>query len=122
MRRRYRQRARYDRLTRTGSRPFHERWTDNPTSRGAGSAPHYHPIEHYVTVLKGTWWVGTGDEFAPGKAVPLKVGGFMKHPIDEHHFDGAKDEEVILQITGYGPTKTTYLRPQDGRFGPSLQR
>jgi hypothetical protein len=33
-----------------------------------------------------------------------------------HHFDGAKEEEVIVQIVGYGPTSTTRLRPQQGSY------
>jgi len=27
------------------------------------------------------------------------------------HFDGAKDEEVIVQITGIGPGATTLVKP-----------
>jgi quercetin dioxygenase-like cupin family protein len=30
---------------------------------GVMSTPHYHPEARYVTVLKGTWWAGTGDKF-----------------------------------------------------------
>jgi hypothetical protein len=88
--------------------------------RGTMSRPHYHREDRYAVVLKGTWWTGTGGDFVPDKTVPVPVGGFMKHPAGEHHFDGAKDEEVILQIVGYGPSTTTRLRPQDGNYGPSL--
>ena len=35
--------------------------------------------------------------------VPLKAGSYKKHPAKAVHFDGAKDEEVIVQITGIGP-------------------
>ena len=31
--------------------------------------------------------------------------------------DGAKDEEVIVQITGYGPSSTTPIAPAEGAFG-----
>ena len=31
----------------------------------------------------------------------------MFHPAGFHHYDGAKDEEVIVQIMGMGPVKTT---------------
>jgi len=34
----------------------------------------------------------------------------MKHPAHAHHFDGAKDQEVIVQIIGYGPSSTTFIR------------
>jgi quercetin dioxygenase-like cupin family protein len=27
---------------------------------GHMSRPHFHPNDRFITVLKGTWWVGTG--------------------------------------------------------------
>ena len=89
---------------------------------GTMSRPHYHREDRYAVVLKGTWWTGTGSEFAPDKTVPIPVGSFMKHPAGENHFDGAKEEEVILQIVGVGPSSTVRLRPQDGNYGPSLKK
>ena len=66
-------------------------------------------------------WVREADgSFAPRETVALPAGGYMLHPAGEVHFDGAKDEEVIVQLVGYGPSSTTRLRPQDGNFGPSL--
>jgi quercetin dioxygenase-like cupin family protein len=88
---------------------------------GLMSRPHFHPDDRYAVVLKGTWWTATGDTFDPDSAVPLKPGGFMKHPAGGHHYDGAKDEEVILQLTGYGPSGTTLLHPEDGHVGHSLK-
>jgi hypothetical protein len=89
---------------------------------GVMSRNHFHGEDRYLVVLKGTWYTGTGDEFAPDATIPVKTGGFMMHPKGERHFDGAKDEEVILEIIGMGPTSTTRLRPQDGNFGPSVRR
>ncbi len=86
---------------------------------GLMSRPHFHPDDRYAVVLKGTWWTGTGDTFDPATTVPVKAGGFMKHPALGHHFDGAKDEEVILQLIGYGPGGTTMIHPEDGHTGPS---
>lgn len=86
------------------------------------SSNHFHQEDRYAVVLKGTWYTGSGDEFAPDKTVPLKPGSFMKHPAGGHHFDGAKDEEVIVQIVGYGPTSTTRLRPQEGSYISSKKK
>ena len=73
--------------------------------------PHWHPDERHVTVLKGTWYTGTGDTFDPEHAVLLKAGSYMMHPAKAVHWDGAGgDEEVIVQVIGYGPSGTT---PQD---------
>ena len=89
---------------------------------GVMSRPHYHQEDRHAVVIKGTWYTGTGEAFAPDKTTPLETGSYMLHPAGEIHFDGAKDEEVIVQIIGYGPSSTVRLRPQDGAFGPSLSR
>jgi hypothetical protein len=89
-------------------------------SPGVMTRPHVHNEDRYVAVLQGTWWVGTGNEFAPDKTTPLKPGSFMKHPAGAQHFDGAKDEEVILQIVGMGVTGTTLVKPEAGMIGSSL--
>jgi hypothetical protein len=79
---------------------------------GQGSRPHYHNQDRYVTVIKGTWWVALGpdgDTYNPDKMTPMKPGSFVFHPAYGHHCDGAKDEEVIVQIMGMGPVTTTNL-------------
>lgn len=73
---------------------------------GQTSRPHYHTGDRYVTVIKGTWWTGEGDVFQPDKMVPIKQGGMMFHPAGLHHYDGAKDEPVTVQIMGIGPIET----------------
>jgi quercetin dioxygenase-like cupin family protein len=88
-------------------------------SPGAMTRPHWHPEDRYVTVLSGTWYAGEGDAFEPDKTVPLKPGSFMMHPAKAHHFDGAKDEEVIVQIVGIGPSATNLVDPKQGNTGRS---
>ena len=78
--------------------------------------PHYHPEDRHVTVLKGTWYTGTGVIVDVGKAVPLEPGSYMFHPAKAVHWDGAKDEEVIVQITGIGPAPTILATPGDKVF------
>lgn len=91
-------------------------------SPGTMTRPHWHPEARYVTVISGTWYTGEGDGFDPDKTVPLKPGSFMLHPPKAHHFDGAKDEEVVVQIIGIGPSKTTLVDPKQGNTGRSLKR
>jgi quercetin dioxygenase-like cupin family protein len=83
------------------------------------STNHRHREDRHGVVLKGTWWTGTGDTFDPGKTVPLKAGSYMMHPAGESHFDGAKDEEVILQLIGYGPSETTKVRESEKLYRSS---
>jgi hypothetical protein len=78
----------------------------NRFAAGNTSRPHYHDQDRYVTVIKGTWYTDEGDVFRADKMVPIKTGGFMFHPAGYHHYDGAKDEEVVVQIMGMGPVKT----------------
>jgi hypothetical protein len=83
------------------------------------SRPHFHGEARYATVIKGTWYTGEGDSFNPNGTVPLKAGSFMEHPAGTHHFDGAKGEEVIVQLMGTGPSSTTKIDPSKGLFSPS---
>jgi hypothetical protein len=67
------------------------------------SVPHFHPNDRFIMVLKGTWWMGTGTKFDPASMVPLPTGTFVTHFANQVHYDGAKDQEVVLLISGEGP-------------------
>jgi hypothetical protein len=78
------------------------KWT-----KGHMSHPHFHPNDRYITVISGTWWVGTGAKFDPASTFPIKAGSFVTHYAKQIHYDGAKDEDVVLQIVGMGPATST---------------
>ena len=71
------------------------------------SHPHFHPNDRFIYVISGTWWVGTGTKFDPDSTVPLPPGSFAKHFGKEVHYDGAKDEDTVLEIVGEGPATST---------------
>jgi quercetin dioxygenase-like cupin family protein len=72
------------------------------------SRPHFHPNDRYITVLQGTWWVGTGSKFDPDKGtMPMPAGSFVTHFGKQVHWDGAKDEDTVLLIMGEGPATST---------------
>ena len=71
------------------------------------SRPHFHPNDRFITVISGTWWVGTGTKFDPDNTVPLPPGSFALHHGKEVHYDGAKDEDTVLEIVGEGPATAT---------------
>ena len=72
------------------------------------SHPHFHPHDRFITVLKGTWYVGTGNTWDPaGATVALPAGSFVTHVGKEVHWDGAKDEDAVLLIVGEGPATAT---------------
>lgn len=70
---------------------------------GTYSNPHYHPNDRHVTVISGVWYTGTGNEIDWSKAVPLHPGSYMLHPGGAVHWDGAMEEEVVVEIKGLGP-------------------
>jgi len=78
------------------------KWTAHHMSR-----PHFHPNDRFITVISGTWWVGTGPKFDPDSTVPLPPGSFVKHFGKQIHYDGAKDGDTVLEIVGEGPATAT---------------
>ncbi|MGH9732596.1 MAG: cupin domain-containing protein [Candidatus Acidiferrales bacterium] len=83
------------------------KWTPHHMSH-----PHWHPNDRFITVLSGTWWVGTGTKFDPDNTVPMPTGTFVKHFGKQVHYDGAKDEEAVLEIVGEGPDTATPAKGQ----------
>ncbi|MEC4748444.1 cupin domain-containing protein [Methylomicrobium sp. Wu6] len=71
------------------------------------SKPHSHPNDRFITVISGTWWVGTGSDYNPDNLQPVPAGSFVTHFGNEIHYDGAKNEDTILQIVGIGPATST---------------
>jgi hypothetical protein len=71
------------------------------------SHPHFHPNDRFITVVKGTWWVGSGTKYDPNNTVPMPAGSFVTHFGKQVHFDGAKDEDAVLLIVGEGPATAT---------------
>ena len=71
------------------------------------SRPHFHPNDRFITVIQGTWWVGTGTKFDPSNTVPMPAGTFVTHFGKQVHWDGAKDEDTVLLIMGEGPATAT---------------
>jgi quercetin dioxygenase-like cupin family protein len=74
---------------------------------GAFSRPHFHPNDGFVTVLKGTLWVGTGTKFDPNSTVPMPAGTVMQHFGKQVHYQGAKNDEALIMVTGEGPATAT---------------
>jgi hypothetical protein len=71
------------------------------------SHPHFHPNDRYITVLSGTWWVGTGTKFDPDSTVPMPPGSYVTDFAKGIHYDGAKDGDAVIEIVGEGPATMT---------------
>jgi uncharacterized cupin superfamily protein len=76
--------------------------TINKFSNGF-NRPHYHPSDRFSFVLQGTWWVGTGAKFDPDNTVAMTPGTVVTHTRKGVHFDGSKEGDALVLITGIGP-------------------
>src|SRR5882724_9734918 len=63
--------------------------------------------DRFFVVVSGTWWMGTGERFDPASTVAAPAGSYVIHYGGKVHYDGAKDEETIIQVWGMGPATAT---------------
>ena len=85
-------------------------------SAGWKDPPHWHPDEvRTVVVLSGTLYFGSGDKWDESKFRAYPAGTFYSEPSKAPHFTWAKDGEVIIQITGVGPSGKTFI-PTSTRY------
>jgi hypothetical protein len=63
---------------------------------------HFHPNDRFITVLSGTWWVGSGPDFDPNASVPMPAGAFVTHYGKQVHWDGA--DAVLTPFVPATPT------------------
>ena len=61
--------------------------------------PHYDDQDRWVTVLKGTLWIGKGDVFKPDALAPVREGGVAYLPANTHYFEMAGESDVLLDVT-----------------------
>jgi quercetin dioxygenase-like cupin family protein len=74
--------------------------------------PHRHPTDENVTVLRGTFLVGLGENFSKSALVPLKELGFITAPANMPHFASARGFTEV-QVHAIGPFQLTYVHPED---------
>jgi quercetin dioxygenase-like cupin family protein len=75
-------------------------------------APHSHPNDENVTVLSGSFNIGTGDKLDQGKGTSVKAGGYSFVERGMTHYAWFT-EDSVLQLHGLGPQGVTYVDPAD---------
>lgn len=76
-------------------------------------APHWHPTAENFSVLRGTIYVGMGDKVDKAKATALPPMGFASMPAQHHHWVYSGDDEVVIDLSFYGPFQIHYVNPAD---------
>jgi hypothetical protein len=62
-------------------------------------------------VISGTWYFGYGAKFDEKALKMLPPGSFYTEPPNTNHFAMTRAEGVTIQITGTGPSGTSYADP-----------
>lgn len=75
-------------------------------------AAHTHPNDENVTVLSGSFNIGTGDKLDERKGQRIKTGGFSFVPKNMRHYAWFT-EDTVIQLHGMGPQGITYVNPED---------
>ena len=73
---------------------------------GFMSAPHWYETDRLCVVLSGTWYVASGEDFAPEKTVPAPAGSFVRRVARTPHYDGvikSVKQPAVIAISGMGP-------------------
>jgi quercetin dioxygenase-like cupin family protein len=73
---------------------------------------HTHPNDENVTVISGTFNIGTGAKLDEQHGQALKAGGFAHVPKGMQHYAWFT-EETVIQVHGMGPQGIVYVNPAD---------
>ena len=73
-------------------------------------AAHMHPNDENVTVLSGSFNIGTGDKVDPEKGTLVKAGGYSFVAKGMTHYAWFT-EDTVLQLHGMGPQALLTLIP-----------
>ena len=82
------------------------------TPAGYKVPPHTHPTSEHITVISGTFNIGTGDKFDKAAGKEMGAGGYMVMPSGMKHYAWTPAEATI-QVQGMGPFVIKYVNPAD---------
>jgi quercetin dioxygenase-like cupin family protein len=73
-------------------------------AKGTRIQPHMHPDERVAVVLSGSMYFGYGETFDESALAHMVPGSTWTEPPKTAHFAWAKDEDVVNQVVGVGPS------------------
>jgi quercetin dioxygenase-like cupin family protein len=74
--------------------------------------PHTHPTPEYVTVIRGNFLAGMGEDFSEAALTRFDAGDFATMPAAMAHFAMARGITEV-QVHAIGPFALTYVHPED---------
>ena len=74
---------------------------------------HTHTDARLSTVLSGTMYYGVGEVLEEVEFAAYPAGSVVYTPPNTPHWMEARDGEVIVQESGYGPSETTFLETSE---------
>jgi len=75
-------------------------------------AAHWHPTAENLTVISGTFNLGTGDKLDETKTTAMTAGAFGSMPAKMRHFAWTKGVTEV-QVSAMGPFQLIYVNPAD---------
>jgi quercetin dioxygenase-like cupin family protein len=73
-------------------------------------ASHTHRDTRTAVVMQGVWHFGYGPKNEEALVKGLAAGSFYTEPAGRAHFARTGPEGATVEITGYGPTDTVYVK------------
>jgi len=74
--------------------------------------PHWHPTDEHLTILSGTFRLGTGKSGDEAATTPLGAGAYAFVAAKMPHYAWT-DGDTVLQVHGIGPFVINYVNPAD---------
>lgn len=74
--------------------------------------PVAHPVDGFVTVLSGHWYVGFGDKWEDKNIKKFTSGDYYTIPTNSFHYAETRDEPALVAVTGYEATSNIYPSSQ----------
>ena len=98
--------------------PLTRRVTEDERLNGVGlylpyyNAANVRTVVEHLTVISGTFNMGTGDKLDTSKTMALTAGSIAIIQAKVPHFAWTT-EETIVQVHGVGPTAFNFVNPDD---------
>jgi mannose-6-phosphate isomerase-like protein (cupin superfamily) len=70
---------------------------------------HMHPVDEFITVLQGTWFLGVGDVFDIAGLKAYPQGSFVRIPAGARHYVATGEGVTIIQSSGSGQFRTEFF-------------